>query len=382
MLRINRVINLFEDIANQSILTDKHDKLKLMHFLFLMFIGSICSFLFATYNFIKGDYQIAIAITAFFIVISSSLYFIRKKYDPLIFYIISNLVYLFIMGTFMFSGDEYGARILWAYVYPVGNIFIFGNRQGLLWSLMMFIVVFLTVVSSPYSSDIYTAPFIVRFVATYLVITSIASWLEYYRKNYQDELLNTNQALMEKQKLLEKEIEERVALQNKLTIMAHTDSLTNLMNRRHFWSEANKELERSLRYNLPVCLAVLDIDHFKEVNDTLGHPAGDEVLRILARKSSYVLRGSDLLARIGGEEFAFLLLHVSLDEAHKKLDSFRREIETSNFAILRGKVKFTVSIGVASYDKNSMKSVDDLYKLADLALYRAKEKGRNQVEQA
>lgn len=382
ILGIKNILNLFEDIAEQSILKDKQEKLKLMHFLLLISTGSLCSLSFATYNYFKGDYQIAILLTLFCLILSSSFYFVKKKFNPNIFYIIANLTYLSMMGFFMFSADEYGVRILWAYIYPLANIFTFGNRDGLIWSILMFIVIILSIIASPYSNDIYSSPFISRFMATYLVVVSISSWLEYYRKVYQDELLQINEELLEQQELLKKEIKERTELQGKLTVMAHTDTLTNLMNRRHFWNEANKELERASRYNLPVCLAVLDIDHFKDVNDNLGHPIGDETLRILARKSTYILRGSDLLARIGGEEFAFLLLHVSLEEAYKKLEAFRKEIESLNLAVLKGKVTFTVSIGIASFDKENMHDIDDLYKIADNALYKAKQIGRNRVEKA
>jgi len=156
---------------------------------------------------------------------------------------------------------------------------------------------------------------------------------------------------------------------------ANTDYLTELYNRRAFFNHAKQRIAEYDKRGIPHCLAVMDIDHFKKVNDNYGHEVGDQVLKILAL---YLRKhfGTGLTARLGGEEFAVLLHGVDNDQLYNKLDDFRRDISVSSLPVEGSNITITISIGVI------LDSSDELSKQmneADNALYYAKEHGRNQV---
>lgn len=219
---------------------------------------------------------------------------------------------------------------------------------------------------------IYSIPFQVRFSISYLVVAIISSWVEYHGAR-------SHQALLLEQKLLNEEIERRKILEKELKRLAQTDTLTSLFNRGYFLASAEKELKRAQRYNTSICLAILDIDHFKQINDTFGHPVGDNVLQVIARYCQHKVRGTDIVARLGGEEFAFLLLHVNADEAKAKMETLRREISEIKVPYDGEKtLSITVSIGLA-LNHPAMKDFDELYIQADEKLYEAKDSGRNCV---
>jgi len=156
---------------------------------------------------------------------------------------------------------------------------------------------------------------------------------------------------------------------------ANTDYLTELPNRRAFFGNAEVHIAEYNKKQTPYCLAMLDIDLFKKVNDDYGHDAGDHVLKVLALYMRKHL-GTGLLGRLGGEEFAILMAGVDDDQLHNKLDDFRRDIAVSQLTYEDKHISFTVSIGANLSRNGSMaKQLND----ADAALYIAKENGRNQV---
>lgn len=161
----------------------------------------------------------------------------------------------------------------------------------------------------------------------------------------------------------------------KIQKAANTDYLTELPNRRSFFSDAKQHISSFTRQNVPYALAMLDIDFFKKVNDTYGHEAGDHILKVLALYLRKHL-GNALLARLGGEEFAILLSGTDQDEIYNQLDDFRREISVSQFSHEDNHINFTVSIGVVF---NSVLGLEEQMNEADVALYSAKENGRNQI---
>jgi diguanylate cyclase (GGDEF)-like protein len=163
-----------------------------------------------------------------------------------------------------------------------------------------------------------------------------------------------------------------------LETQAHTDPLTGLANRRHFFETAEAELSRSRRYQAALSLLMLDIDRFKEVNDAHGHRAGDRVLQKLAQTCREVLRAVDVVGRVGGEEFAILLPETAAEGALEVAERLREAVEGAEVAREEGvPLRVTVSIGVstASGDAN----LDTLMSQADDALYDAKHRGRNRV---
>jgi len=162
-----------------------------------------------------------------------------------------------------------------------------------------------------------------------------------------------------------------------LRIIAQRDHLTGALNRRGFAEEAGREFARHARYDRPASLIMLDIDHFKTVNDTFGHAAGDAVLRQLAALCQTALRPSDSFGRLGGEEFALLLPEVDGDEAMRAAERFRRTIEAHTFQMPDGQnLQVTASLGVAPLHP-SIVGVDQWFDAADKGLYQAKRNGRN-----
>ncbi|MDH4583991.1 diguanylate cyclase [Pseudomonas sp. BN415] len=183
------------------------------------------------------------------------------------------------------------------------------------------------------------------------------------------------------QRLVEiRDVSHRKALERQLLHLATTDPLTGALNRRAFEERAEQELQRARRQSSPLCLALLDLDHFKQVNDRHGHQVGDDVLRQFSQLCQQQARRTDLFARYGGEEFIFLLPDTSADSAHHLLERLRMALHGLEIAAPGGPIRVSVSIGLASVSAN-----DDLHRLqgvADAALYRAKQLGRNRVEMA
>jgi two-component system cell cycle response regulator len=181
----------------------------------------------------------------------------------------------------------------------------------------------------------------------------------------------SNQAILE----LVKQQQQIGTLQEQAT----RDSLTNLYNYRSFHDLLQKEWERTRQADLPLTVVIGDIDFFKIVNDTFGHPAGDFVLASLAKLLSQLLRSSDILARHGGEEFGLALPGIPMENAMMVVGRLRKTIESSNFEFEGRKITLTMSFGVAFLPPGSQVHKDDLIKMADTALYQAKETGRNKV---
>ena len=161
------------------------------------------------------------------------------------------------------------------------------------------------------------------------------------------------------------------------------DGLTGIYNRRHFDEVLLAEWKRSIRTQKPLSLLLIDVDHFKKLNDRYGHPEGDECLKKIAQQLSTILRrSSDILARYGGEEFAAILPETSKESARLIADAMRLSIEEIKIKNEGAKATgvVTVSIGVCSENATLSRPVDELLSAADAALYRAKKQGRNRVQ--
>jgi diguanylate cyclase (GGDEF)-like protein len=159
-----------------------------------------------------------------------------------------------------------------------------------------------------------------------------------------------------------------------------TDHLTRLYNRRYFMNRAGEEIERSLRHQEPLSVLMVDIDHFKEFNDTYGHATGDRVLQTVARAMQDALRKPDVCARHGGEEFAVLLPSTPGENAYYVAERVRRTLSGTRYTGLGlpAEANITISVGVATCPRDAT-DLDALMELADRALYRAKASGRDQV---
>jgi two-component system cell cycle response regulator len=166
----------------------------------------------------------------------------------------------------------------------------------------------------------------------------------------------------------------------RLEVLAHTDPLTQVLNRRALTVRLASELERARRYDAALSLLMVDLDHFKTVNDEHGHLVGDDVLREFAGVLQHAIRSVDVVARYGGEEFVVGLPETALAGAVVFAERLRERIAETPFAITHGNpLALTASIGVAFFPSADVNTVEDLFARADEALYRAKADGRNRV---
>lgn len=168
-------------------------------------------------------------------------------------------------------------------------------------------------------------------------------------------------------------------LQADLEYLTVHDPLTGLLNRRFLEEEAAKEIARAERYHSHLSFLMIDIDHFKRINDRYGHRTGDTALCVLAEQLAELIRESDYLARYGGEEFLLILPDTTDTQALSLAEKLRRHVEKIPITSLQNEIlNLTISIGIATFPENG-KDWETLFKAADVALYQAKENGRNQV---
>jgi diguanylate cyclase (GGDEF)-like protein len=172
------------------------------------------------------------------------------------------------------------------------------------------------------------------------------------------------------------EMELRIKVRQ-LIAKSHMDAMTGAHNRAYFLERAESEQARAVRYGRPLCLLYFDIDHFKRVNDTWGHAAGDAALSSVVQEAKLTLRTQDVLARMGGEEFAALLPETDLEGAGRIAERLRARVEALALRHDDATISVTISIGVALVDHQT--PIDESLKRADKALYTAKDEGRNSV---
>ena len=194
-------------------------------------------------------------------------------------------------------------------------------------------------------------------------------------------LLNARIALQRERRL----VETAAALREgtaQLGLMAATDVLTGLPNRRSFSDRLGVEFRRSRRYSRPLSLLMLDLDRFKEMNDSYGHPFGDYVLSETASTLARNVRESDLVARYGGEEFVVLLPETTTEDGLNVADKLRRAVAGRDFTQGAISVRLTISAGVTGFEGRGLEEPDELVNRADRALYAAKRAGRDRVVDA
>ena len=175
-----------------------------------------------------------------------------------------------------------------------------------------------------------------------------------------------------------RDITERKRLKEELQQQASTDALTGIFNRRYFLQLALGELKRANRLNRSLAVVLIDIDHFKHVNDTLGHAAGDQALLAFTKICKENIREIDMFARFGGDEFALLLLEASYEQAYVVVDRIRGAVNAQPISLDEKVISITISSGIAHLSDHE-EAFDKLLSQADQALYRAKETGRNKV---
>ncbi len=175
-----------------------------------------------------------------------------------------------------------------------------------------------------------------------------------------------------------RDITERKRLKEELQHQATTDYLTGVTNRRHFIETAHYEISRAIRFKHPLSIALIDIDHFKSINDTYGHAAGDEALIVLARLCCDNIREVDIFARLGGDEFVLLLPDATCKQAYQVVERIRRSLSALSIDRDGQNIAITISSGIAGLEDEE-DTLDVLLARADQVLYQVKESGKNRV---
>ncbi|WLQ12442.1 GGDEF domain-containing protein [Hahella aquimaris] len=264
------------------------------------------------------------------------------------------LLFLYLIA----GGGESNTGILWFYVFPPFVFYVAGLRTG---SWMLIIMVALIAIifrfpELPWVRTVYNLDFQLRFAATVSFVSVFAFVMDHSRRKARQELINMA-------RLYEK--------------AARTDELTQLPNRRDMQQQLEKEYFRYKRHGSHFSVILLDIDHFKMINDTYGHDAGDFVLMKISELLVNACRKMDMAARWGGEEFLIQLPDTSLVQALTLAERLRKSIETSPLQYKNQEISYTISCGVCSISQ--AKDLASLLKQADVNLYQAKIKGRNMV---
>jgi len=227
------------------------------------------------------------------------------------------------------------------------------------------------------SADLHLARQLGEHVAGALADARAFEDLENYRRHLEERVTERTEELekanAEKERLITMLRERSQRLERE----SQEDALTGVANRRCFMQRLAAEIDLALAVGRPLSIAIADLDHFKVVNDALGHPVGDQALRESAVLMRRGCRHSDLVARIGGEEFALILPAMTRDDALEFCDAMRASVASHHWQSLHPGLGITMSIGVAQWDGSA--EIDELVNAADAQLYRAKRAGRNQV---
>ncbi len=357
------------------------EKVRMVHYTAFLVCAIPTMVVFGCISLVRSQYLLALFIMVSALCLLIGLVMLFRMENGRIVYRF-NMLFFFILALYMvYMGGDGGSKSLWAFVFPLVSFFLLGLKEGSLWSVSAFIFLACLFWNPAGFKGMYSYVFAfkLRFLISFIIISIVTSWFEYFRSHYQQDLKMKNQALKEEQRQLNLEIQERKRLEKDLKKLANTDVLTGIMNRRYFLEQTKNEIQRHCRFSHSMTLLMLDIDRFKTINDTHGHPAGDQVIRSLASTLMEGVRHVDLVGRLGGEEFAVLLVETPPKDALETAQRLRKGIMGKSIDHESHVIYYTVSIGVA-HARQKEDTVDDLISRADRALYSAKKNGRNRVE--
>jgi diguanylate cyclase (GGDEF)-like protein len=240
---------------------------------------------------------------------------------------------------------------VWLTVIPMAAMYMLEWRKGIIFSLTLITVVVLVFNPSQFSgsSALTIGPFFNVIMA--MICSMVIGFLSDSSRQF---------------------VEERLLVESRLDLMTKT------FNRNYFIDRFNFEAESHHRTHLKYCLIVIDIDHFKNINDSYGHTIGDVVLQTAASLMKQCIRTTDIIGRIGGEEFAIMLTNCDLDNAISVAEKIRSTIATANMKAENHQLQITISLGIASSNDEKL-YYDQLFHIADSNLYQAKNRGRNQA---
>lgn len=349
--------NTLEQFFDVQSSTDVELKRKKFVLYFASYIGAFIILAFALKNYDSNNNTLSLTLlfSAFFIFSNAFISHFINKFQ------ISCYIGCFCIATLMLqlviSGGYENTALYWMYPFPLVFFTLLNYKGGLILNLALWFFITILVYNPEMLVAEYKNTEVARFSASFLITVLIGFLSEYFRFRSHKELSKIN---FEKQH------------------QANTDVLTGLPNRRFIESCFMKHLKKDKSNQMPLTLVMVDIDHFKKVNDTYGHDVGDEVLCYIAHQLKTKLRKSDIAIRIGGEEFLLLIPQTSLENSIKIANKIRLLIEKNTFHQEKIHINITASFGISICEDETQ--LNSAIKQADLQLYKAKEAGRNCVK--
>jgi diguanylate cyclase (GGDEF)-like protein len=345
--------------------------------------------------FYLSDYSIGYIINVLSLFFSFiGIYFLKyTKHTRLAANITAGIIFFNTTINSYFTGGLGSSILLWILIIPIISIFILERKHGFYWVSVSLVALTILFVFFPKGSpgsiklinnehfDLWINIFLLGLIIWFsaLVIDDAKNTAVHEAekaKKIADENAKALGEELAQRKLTERALRES---EEKLKHLANTDGLTKLINRRHFFILAEKELGRAARYQIPLSITIFDVDNFKSVNDQYGHLVGDQILFQVSKRCLEIIRNADILARYGGEEFVILFPHTKKEDAFASSERIRSAMEETPFLINNQEIWVTLSIGVAGYKGDRTPNIDALLELADKALYQSKRDGKNKT---
>ncbi|MCP4748840.1 MAG: GGDEF domain-containing protein [Desulfobacteraceae bacterium] len=342
--------------------------------------ASLALLILSTQSFLKGHIYIGIVDLIFFIFVFNMFFLLRQTKAYRHIALTGTLAAGIFFSYLIITGSGSGMAIFWTLTYPLITILLMGLLWGtLLSSLILAVAIGVFLWGNKLSFVfVYDNELILSFIPVYISIYLFAFTKEKTRKIVQQRLLGSNLKLASANKEKEVLIKKLKQAMHKVQVISTIDPLTSLFNRRYFESEATKEIARAMRYDQPLSTIMVDIDHFKRINDTYGHTCGDHVLAVVADICKKNLRTSDLHGRYGGEEFIFLLPGTTTKGAYQLAERLRCAVD--NLKITRNNKTLNITASFGIYERRGDETeLKDFFDRSDEALYTAKKTGRNRV---
>lgn len=287
----------------------------------------------------------------------------------------------------------------WTLVYYVPKKSILSKAQSIFYETLFILAIFITLLF------VVSAFLTMRHLITPLDIINKASQrfgdgftdveVQYSNQNLLKILFHTFNTMVKKvnfnQQLLEKKVSERTkelqeeitlrkTVEDELRLISRTDTMTGIWNRGYFFEMLEREINRSHRFNSNMTLLMIDIDFFKNINDTYGHNVGDKAIKHLTKLISLSIRKENIFGRLGGEEFGIILIETEEPDTHRNIaERIRKSVENNPLIINNTPLSITISVGISTLRNDD--NTNTLYIRSDEALYLAKEKGRNRIEE-
>lgn len=331
-----------------------------------VYLAFTVSLLIAPLEYLEGMRELGIVLNVFSAIMAYLIFLTRASST----YVRSSRLFMVAISCLFFAGFLYSTPEVdnkyFLLLYPIASFSIRGVKEGIIWAASLMLLFVMAFFALPHGNADFS--FVFFAVAFFMV-----SYVVYYYRFY--ELLNFEH-ISKVQEEKERVIRLKEAEASRLKHLSHTDFLTGLFNRHKLDAVLAEEIGLCQSHGRPLGFMLLDVDHFKQVNDTYGHQVGDELLQEMAELLRTNVRVTDVVGRWGGEEFVVVTPGIDLQSMATLAEKLRAVVECHHFPVVGKK---TVSIGIAGYVDGD--GVESLVRRSDEALYRAKNGGRNRVEQ-